>query len=163
MKSEKSRVPLYFFLLSIIITIIVFIIVPGSIIPIFNEIKKMLMRIIPVLILVFVLLVITNYLMSPEKLVKYLSKKSWKTWALAVVAGIISTGPIFAWYPLLNELQKHGARNGMIAVFLYNRAIKLALLPMMIVYFGLKYVVVLGIVMIIMSIIQGLIIEKMEV
>ena len=122
-RSEKSRIPLYFFLISLVITIITCITIPESIIPIFNEIKNMLTRILPVLILVFVIMVITNYWMSPEKLVKYLSKKSWKTWVLAIGAGIISTGPIFVWYPLLNELQQHGVKNGLISVFLYNRAI----------------------------------------
>lgn len=159
MKSEKSRVPIYFLLISILITIIVFITLPGSMMPIFQNIIQMLLRIIPSLFLVFIIMAITNYIITPKRLSKYFTKKSWKKYVYATIAGILSTGPIFAWYPLLNELQKKGISNGLIAVFLYNRAIKPALLPVMIMYFGITYVIVLGIIMIIMSIIQGLIID----
>jgi uncharacterized membrane protein YraQ (UPF0718 family) len=67
------------------------------------------------------------------------------------------------WYPLLSELEEQGVRKGLIAAFLYNRAIKIPLLPMIIVYFGLLFTVVLTIVMMIISVVQGLIIEKLMV
>jgi uncharacterized membrane protein YraQ (UPF0718 family) len=52
-------------------------------------------------------------------------------------------GPIYAWYPLLKELQKKGVANSLIAVFLSNRAVKPFLLPIMISYFGWLYVALL--------------------
>jgi uncharacterized membrane protein YraQ (UPF0718 family) len=64
------------------------------------------------------------------------------------------------WYPLLSDLQKKGVKNSFIATFLYNRAIKPALLPLIIFYFGLAFTIVLTIVMIIASVFQGLIVEK---
>ena len=68
------------------------------------------------------------------------------------------------WYPLLNDLQKQGVKNGFIATFLYNRAVKIPLLPVMILYFELKYVILLTAVMVLISVIQGLVVEKiMEV
>ena len=58
-------------------------------------------------------------------------------------SGIISMGPIYAWYPLLKEMRKKGATNSLIAVFLGNRAVKPFLLPIMISYFGWVYVALL--------------------
>ena len=58
-------------------------------------------------------------------------------------SGIISMGPIYAWYPLLKELRGKGATNSLIAVFLGNRAVKPFLLPVMISYFGWVYVLLL--------------------
>ena len=104
---------------------------------------------------------IINYFVSPQKLVRYIGKSAGiKRWIIAIITGIISTGPIYLWYPLLSELKKQGVSNGFIATFLYNRAIKIPLIPLMIFYFGLAYVIVLTIVMIIISIVQGLIVEK---
>jgi uncharacterized membrane protein YraQ (UPF0718 family) len=76
--------------------------------------------------------------------------------------GILSHGPIYVWYPLLRELREHGMRTSLVAAFLYNRAIKIPLLPLMIYYFGVIYVVVLLIFMIIASIVEGKIIELIE-
>jgi hypothetical protein len=53
-------------------------------------------------------------------------------------------------------------RTSLVAAFLYNRAIKIPLLPLMIYYFGVIYVVVLLIFMIIASIVEGKIIELIE-
>ena len=106
-------------------------------------------------------MVLINYFVKPKKLVQYLGKNAGlKGWIISIISGIISTGPIYMWYPLLNELQKKGIRNAYIVAFLYNRAIKPALLPLLILYFGLTYTIVLTIVMIIISILQGIIVEK---
>ena len=74
---------------------------------------------------------------------------------LAAAAGIIAAGPIYAWYPLLADLKKKGAGYALIAIFLYNRAFKPFLLPVMIGYFGWKYAVVLGILMFLGSFAMG--------
>lgn len=125
---------------------------------------KIIERVIPVLIMVLVLMIIVNYFVTPRMLVKWLGEESGiKGWIVAIIAGIISSGPIYMWYPLLSQLQKKGAKQGLIAVFLYNRAVKIPLMPLLIYYFGLVYTIVLTIVMIAMSIVQGLIVEKMGV
>ena len=74
---------------------------------------------------------------------------------LALVAGMISAGPIYAWYPLLKDLREQGAHEGPIAVFLYNRGVKPFLLPVMIGYFGWRYVLMLTLLMIVGSIVLG--------
>jgi len=96
-----------------------------------------------------------------KRMEKYISKEAGKKrWFIAAITGIISTGPIYAWYPMLSEIQNKGKNNGFIATFLYNRAVKPALIPLMIFYFSLTFVIVLTIVMVFLSIIQGMIIEK---
>ena len=82
-----------------------------------------------------------------------------KGWLLSISAGILSHGPIYVWYPLLKDLRNHGMRIGLIAAFIYSRAIKIPLLPLMIYYFGFMFVVLLTIYMIIAAVIQGKIID----
>ena len=120
--------------------------------------------IIPVLILVVFIMGVSNYFLKPKKVSKYLGKESGvKGWFLSALFGIVSHGPIYVWYPLLRDLKRHGMRSGLVAVFLYNRAIKIPLLPVMIFYFGVFFVIILCIYMIVASIVQGKIIEKIEV
>lgn len=127
--------------------------------------KNILITVLPVLFLIFILIALTNYFVKPKFLIKYLGKNSGiKGWIISIIAGIISSGPIYMWYPLLNDLQKQGVKSGLIATFLYNRAVKIPLLPLLIFYFGIIYSLVLMFVMIIVSVLQGIIIEKiMEV
>jgi len=125
---------------------------------------SIMFRIVPVLGFVFVLLFLLNYFIEPRKLAKHLGKRSGPVaWTLTAIAGIVSTGPIYLWYPLLNELQKHGVRNAFIATFLYARAIKPALIPLLIYYFGLQFTIVLTFLMFIFSFFQGYLVEKIEV
>ncbi|MBD3303781.1 hypothetical protein GF343_01425 [Candidatus Woesearchaeota archaeon] len=160
-KSEKSRTGWYFLLIVIAVYIIAGIIKPEAVLPSLKFLGGIFLKIWWVFLLVFALLAVLNYYVKPKHVYKYLGKSSGaKGWLMAIIGGIISTGPIYMWYPLLNELQKHGTRNGLIAAFLYNRAIKPALLPLLIFYFGLTYTIILTIVMIIMSVIQGIIVEK---
>ena len=91
--------------------------------------------------LVFVVMLAFNLFLKPAQIVRFLGKKSGiKGIMLSMVGGIISAGPIYAWYPLLAEVRKKGAGDVPIAVFLYNRAVKPFLLPVMIAYFGWAYV-----------------------
>lgn len=160
-KSETSRAGWYFLLIVIAVYIIAGIIKPDAILPSLKFLEGIFLKIWWVFLMVFALLAVLNYYVMPRHVYKYLSKSSGtKGWFMAVTGGIISTGPIYLWYPLLNELQKHGTRNGLIVAFLYTRAIKPALLPLLILYFGLTYTIVLTAVMIVMSIIQGIFVEK---
>ena len=161
-KSETSKAGWWFLLIVIIVYLIAGLIKPDAILPSLIFLGGIFLKIWWVFLFVFVLLSFLNYYVQPKHVYKYLSKSSGaKGWAMAIVGGIISTGPIYMWYPLLNELQKHGTRNGLIVAFLYNRAIKPALLPLLIFYFGWIYTIVLSIVMIVMSILQGIVVEKL--
>ncbi|MCK4339447.1 MAG: permease [Candidatus Cloacimonetes bacterium] len=115
---------------------------------------KIFKSIIPILIIVIVFTALINYFLNPQKTSKYLSKESGiKGWSIAAISGIISHGPPFVWYPMIQGLRDKGMGTGLSAVFFYNRAIKIPLLPMMIFYFSLKFVVVLTVLMIIASLV----------
>jgi len=108
------------------------------------------------LILVFVIMLLINLFLKPAAVAKFLGKGSGiKGIILSAVAGIISTGPIYAWYPLLKDLKEKGAGESSIAIFLYNRAVKPFLVPVMVTYFGWLYVVILIILTILASVVVG--------
>ena len=108
------------------------------------------------LCLVFILMVMINLFLKPSLVVRILGKGAGiKGYLLSAAAGVISAGPIYAWYPLLADLKKKGAGYSPIAIFLYNRAFKPFLLPVMIGYFGWKYAVILGIGMFLGSFAMG--------
>ena len=159
MKSLKDIRKVWYFPTAVaIIYIITFIMDSTKAVDSLQSTLNVFIKIIPTLLLVFALMALTNYFIAPKKLANWLNKKHG--WLVAIIAGIISTGPIYMWYPMLQDIQKHGVKNGIIATFLYNRAIKPALLPLIIVYFGLAFTVVLTIVMAILSVVQGWLVEK---
>ncbi|NIA18352.1 MAG: hypothetical protein GWO79_00525 [Actinobacteria bacterium] len=126
----------------------------------FNFFEKIIIKILPIFALVFALMVVVNRYMSNQFIIKHMRGNKIKSWFYIIIGGILSTGPIYMWYPLLKDLRDKGISNGEIACFLYNRSIKPAFLPLIILYFGLKYVAILTLVMIAMSIVQAVIIEK---
>ena len=106
--------------------------------------------------LVFLIMLLINLFLKPAAVAKFLGKGSGvKGIVLSTVVGIISTGPIYAWYPLLKDLKQKGAGESSIAIFLYNRAVKPFLLPVMIGYFGWLYVITLIILTILASVVVG--------
>ena len=108
------------------------------------------------LCLVLVLMILLNLFLRPAQITRFLGKGAGiKGILLPAAAGIISMGPIYAWYPLLKDLRGKGAGNSPIAIFLYNRAVKPFLLPVMIGYFGWAYVVILTILTILASVAIG--------
>ncbi|MFO8133235.1 MAG: permease [Thermoplasmatota archaeon] len=116
--------------------------------------------ILPVLSLVIAMMTLVNYLLKPKQVAIHLGAGSGtKGWLLASLAGIVSHGPIYIWYPLLQELQDKGMRPGLSATFLYNRAVKIPLLPVMIYYFGVTYVAVLMATMVGASLAEGKLID----
>ncbi len=121
--------------------------------------KEILIRILPVFIIIFILMMLVNRFITAKFLIRHLSSKGIKKWVYTIIGGTLSSGPIYMWYPLLSELKDKGLSYGLIACFLYNRAIKIPLLPLAIVYFGTKYVIVLTGTMILASILQGIIIN----
>jgi uncharacterized membrane protein YraQ (UPF0718 family) len=120
-----------------------------------------ILKIIPIFILVFVLMTLSNYFITPKLIIKHLKDKGLKKWVFTIIGGILSSGPVYMWYPLLADLKKKGLKYGLIACFLYNRAVKIPLLPLILIYFNWQYVVVLTITMIIASIIQGVLLNKL--
>jgi len=122
----------------------------------------MLREVAPVLVLVFVLMFLAERFLTPARTRAWLGRGSGlRGWLLALVAGVISTGPVYTWYALLAELRKKGMRTALVAVVLYARAIKLPLLPLLAHYFGLRYMLVLSLLIAIFSIVNGLVMERL--
>ena len=117
-------------------------------------------RIIPIFLLVILFTALINFLIPPKQLARHLGRESGtKGWLWALLAGIISHGPMYAWYPLLAELRSHGMRDGLLITFFAARVIKIPLLPLMIDYFGLPFTIILSFYIIIGALGQGLIFE----
>lgn len=157
---KKIKKSWYFLLVIIIVYVILFFVSRDLFVESGLFFLNILKTIIPVFLMVFVLMALFNYFITTKIILKHLGDKSIKGWLFAVIAGMISMGPIYMWYPLLSDAKSKGVSSGLIATFLYNRAIKLPLLPVIIFYFGVTYVLILAGVMIFMSVIQGLILEK---
>ncbi len=162
MVSEKSNFGWYFLASVLVLYLVFYFVSPEKIFSSITFFFSLLLKLIPIFVLVFVLLALADYFVKPSLLARYMGRGSGlKGWIISIFAGIISTGPIYMWYPLLNEMQKYGMRNGLIATFLYTRAIKIPLFPILILYFGLNYTIVLSITIILAAPIQGLLTEKL--
>lgn len=118
-------------------------------------------QVLPVFGLVLALMLVFHGLIKPKQVTRHLGQEAGLAgWAVAVVGGLLSMGPIYMWFPLLADLRSQGMRNALVATFLYNRAIKLPLLPFLVHYFGWGFVVVLTAYMLIFSVLNGLIVER---
>ncbi len=121
---------------------------------------SILLSVIPILALVFVFIFLFDLFIKPDKIGTYLGQEAGaRGWIFSIVAGILSAGPIYVWYPLLSDLKEKGMRTSFMSTFLYNRSIKLPLLPIMIHYFGVTYTLILTLYMIIASVVVGYITE----
>ena len=162
-KKKKSRSAWYFLGIVVSLYIILALSAPSYLLPSLYSTLSIAETIAPVFIFVFAIMALFEYFMTPEAIKNHLSRSSGiRRWLISVVAGILSSGPVYAWYPMLGQMKNKGVSYGFIATFLYNRAVKIPLLPMMIVYFGVTYTAVLTLVMVVFSLLQGLIFEKLE-
>ncbi|MGD8999553.1 MAG: hypothetical protein PVF75_03990 [Granulosicoccaceae bacterium] len=124
---------------------------------------KVMQNVLPALVIVFFLLLAADLLFEPKWIRRHLGREAGiKGWFLAAVGGVLATGPIYAWYALLRELRGKGMRVSLAAVFLYSRAVKLPLLPLMIHYFGTAYTLVLCLYLLGFSIVNGALMVKLE-
>lgn len=122
----------------------------------------LLLRIVPVLVVVFGLLFLVSLFLERKWLVQHLGNASGcGGWALTVACGILAAGPLYVWYPLLGELKAKGMSNALIATFLYSRALKLPLLPLMVHCFGAAYTVTLSVCIILFSVMSGLLMQRL--
>ncbi|MCF6172913.1 MAG: permease [Campylobacteraceae bacterium] len=147
-----------FFVIALLILLAVFDF--ENIAKIMDKVANMLYRLIPIFILVIVITALINYFLKPKKIMKYFGKDSGKKGILyALLGGIISHGPMYAWYPMLDDMRKHGLKFGLIAIFMYARAVKIPLLPFMIGLFGLPFTIIANIYILIFAVLQGKVID----
>ena len=122
-----------------------------------------LIKILPILIVVILFTALLNYFLQPRQIAGHLGRESGaRGWLWALTAGVVSHGPMYAWYPLLEDLRSHSMRDGLIVVFFAARAIKIPLLPIMVDYFGWAFTLMLSFYILIGALVQGWILEILE-
>ncbi|MEA3414770.1 MAG: hypothetical protein U9R02_01200 [Thermodesulfobacteriota bacterium] len=142
--SKSTIRMIYFPVLMIAVYGIIFAFMPGRAFLALKSSAIIFSNIIIPLGLVFILMIALNLFLKPAYIASFFGKGAGiKGSILSMTAGIISTGPIYAWYPMLKELKEKGAGSSSIAVFMNSRAVKPFLLPIMISCFGCLYVAIL--------------------
>ncbi len=136
---------------------------PGFIERSLGHFVDMLKSILPILGIVMLLIGLLNLSPWMDKQLTRLSDRNsgLRGWLFALAAGVLSHGPIYAWYPLLQQLREKGSRPALLAAFLYARSIKLPFLPLMAHYFGLAYTVIVSLLILLFSILNGLTVEML--
>lgn len=123
----------------------------------------MLGEMLPALALVLLLMFLVELFLNPERIDSWVGNRSGlHGWLLAIAAGMLSTGPVYPWYALLAEMRTKGMRTAMLAAFLYARAIKLPLLPLLAHYFGVRYMLVLSLFIAVFAVLNGLAMERID-
>ncbi|MDY7037731.1 MAG: permease [Thermodesulfobacteriota bacterium] len=162
-KKENRHGGAYFLASVFLLYLILFFFEPEKVLESLKISGNVFIQIAPWLFLIIFLMGIINYFVKPKIVLKYVGEGSGiKGWFLSISAGILSHGPIYAWYPLLRDLRNQGMKSGLVAVFLYNRSIKIPLLPFMVYYFKIPFVIILTGYIIIASIVQGHLIQKID-
>ncbi len=129
----------------------------------FMEAFGVLKMVIPIILVVFFLMALLDVSVDEKKISKHFGYESGlRGWMLAIIAGILSHGPGYVWYPLLQNLREHGAKDSLIFAFIYARSIKLPWLPLMISYFGWIFTGVFSLYIVIAAVLQGMLVELLE-
>jgi uncharacterized membrane protein YraQ (UPF0718 family) len=87
-----------------------------------------------------IMMVALNRFLSPKTVTQFLGKSSGiKGLFISSLAGILSMGPVYAWYPLLKTMKEKGTTNFHLANFIGCRSIKPVLLPVLVGYLGWRF------------------------
>ena len=108
-KRSKSSKSWYFLALIILFYIITAIISPEAAVKAGEFFYNLIVKLIPVFAFAFVIMILSDLFLTPKKITKYIGEEAGiKKWVFIIVGGIISSGPIYMWYPLLKDLQMKG-------------------------------------------------------
>lgn len=122
-----------------------------------------LLKLLPIFVMIILITTAVNYLIKPKQIMKHFGKDSGvKGWIFATIAGVISHGPMYAWYPLISDLRENGLKDGLLITFMFTRSIKVPFIPIMVDYFGLLFTLILFSNIIIVGVLQGLIFEALN-
>ncbi len=155
-----GRFQWYFLALIAFIYLILMVITPEKGSQSLEASKEVLITIAPFIILVLALMVAIDYFLPPEKFIKNFGADSGvKGFIIAVFLGMIIEGETILLYPMLRTLMKEDVRPGIIATFLYAKAIHVPALPIMVLYFGVEYTLIVAATMIVASLVIGILIE----
>ena len=120
-------------------------------------------QLLPIFLFIILIMTLINYFLKPKQIIKHFGKESGAKGVIyALLAGIISHGPMYAWYGMIQELREHGAKDSLIITFFYARAIKIPMLPFMLGIFGLAFTLVLSFYILLFALIQGKVMDWLE-
>ena len=126
-----------------------------------QKVGSILLSLLPLFLLIITLTALINYFLKPKQIIKHFGKDSGaKGVFYAIIGGIIIHGPMYAWYGMLQDMRSHGLKDGLIATFMYARAVKLPLLPFMIDMFGLLFTIIMTLYILIAAVLQGKVIDN---
>lgn len=150
----------YFVFFVSIVYCILLLVDPSAAVTGLSRAGRIVIRIVPVFAVVIVLTACINYLLRPQQIVRHLGENSgFKGWGVALGAGIVSHGPMYAWYPLLEDMRRQGLQDRLLVAFFYARAVKLPLLPLMVDYFGMVFTCVFSVYILGCAVLQGVIFQ----
>ncbi|MBD3245167.1 MAG: hypothetical protein GF335_04190 [Candidatus Moranbacteria bacterium] len=125
-----------------------------------NNTLEITLKIIPILIIVIAVMTLMEFYLNSKFVEKNLSQKSGlRGYFWAILSGILISGPPYILFPMLKQLKNKGMSDKFIAIFLYNRNVKIPFFPALIYYFGWQYSLVLSFYIILLSIPCGLLVE----
>jgi uncharacterized membrane protein YraQ (UPF0718 family) len=122
---------------------------------------EIIKSIAPIIVVVLLLMATFTTLTKAKNMVKHIGQDSGaKGWIIAIFGGVLSHGSTYIWYPILAQMRKEGAKEGLIVAFFYARAIKLPWIPVMIAYFGITFTLLLSAYILLGAYLQGVIADK---
>lgn len=146
----------YFLLIVLSLYVIVFFVNSQSLELALQKSSTVLLKILPIFTLVILFTALLNFYIQPKQIAKNLGQDSGaRGWLWALASGVICHGPMYAWYPLFEDLRSQGMKDELIVVFFASRAIKIPLLPVMIDYFGLTFTILLSLYIMLGALFQG--------
>ncbi len=157
----KKIIRLWAFLVSVFtLYTILFSISSAGVVAALKMSGSILLQISIPLLIAFIIMVALNFLSGHEQISRFFGRKQGiKGIAFSSLAGILSMGPVYAWYPLLKGLREKNVSDFHLANFLSNRAIKPFLFPVMVFYFGWIYTLILNMLILIGSLLTAKIVS----
>ncbi len=144
-KNDDFRVfrlkPLVFLVFLVALYLVLYMALPEKTLAAMKAAGDIALKLVIPLCLVAVVMTLFNVWLKPGHITRVMERCSGcRAGLYAMGAGVISMGPVYAWYPLLRNLRDKGIGNGLIAIFIGGRAIKPVYIPLMVSIFGWPYV-----------------------
>lgn len=125
-----------------------------------NKAIAIMTQILPIIGVVVVINGLINWWLPAKRMAQlFKDQGAKKSWGIAIIAGILSHGPMYLWYPMIADLRKSGVPDGIVVSYFYARAVKIPLLPLMVDYFGTLFSTVLVSYILIAALLQGLLMQ----
>ena len=130
---------------------------PGATVLALRSFLDSLAAVLPILAVVFFVMFLGQLFLSPSTVSRYVGEHSGaKGWLVVLLGSIFMSGPQYVMFPLLRELKAQGMKNSLIAVFLNNRNVQPAFVPVMAFYFGMPFTVTFSLLVLAYALLSGL-------